>query len=174
MTEEELRAAAQEEVEGYRFFRELLEMVECLHQRGYERLRCEPYCGCKPRIQLRVAGKRDPVLIRSIVDGRDYFRRPDDCGRGKRVRRGATPEKLADLFVATFPDLAQRMLGSCPRYAAWYSKVLRLTEPDGIIEVYSNNDDYGCGCCWAYFPLSGREQIELPWAPGRRERRSPR
>jgi hypothetical protein len=166
MTEEELRASEQEEVEGYRFFRELLEMVECLHRRGYERLRCEPYCGCKPRLQLRVAGQREPVLTRSICDGREFFRRLDDGVQGRKVRRGATPEKLADLFLVAFPDLAQRTLGPSPRYTAWYRKVMRLTAPDGIIEIFTNTDPYDC--CRAYFPLTTHEWVELPWSPGRR------
>lgn len=120
--------------------RRVLYMVECLHRRGYERLRIAPAwspsgtawrCAVAPREAFEPArGARlryyedVPVAHYTSGMGAEYFGWPD-------VAHG-DPEVLTDHFIERFPEIVAAGRGADGAYAAWFTWMLRLTAPGGV------------------------------------------
>jgi hypothetical protein len=75
------------------------------------------------------------------------------------------PADLAVKFIERFPDLAKASTGRDPEYAKWYSMMLAMTAPDGIIYSYADYplpDDH--------LPVHNRPDKRIPFPPLRTER----
>ena len=120
--------------------RRVLLMVQELHRRGHERLRAAPdlspsalHWGCSiiPASQVR----RDNGAI--VRDGGEVLARYDSAqGAGCFGWADAeqdSPAMLAGKFLERFPDVAAGGRGGDPDYARWYARMLRATDPDGLI-----------------------------------------
>jgi DNA-binding transcriptional ArsR family regulator len=123
--------------------RSVLMMVRELHRLGYERLRVAPglspsglYWRCSVVPVSRV--RRDHGAM--AVDG---LAARYESGQGARffdwedAERDA-PVALADKFLERFPDVAVQGKGGDPEYARWYARMLRATDPDGLIYAYAD------------------------------------
>ncbi len=114
--------------------RSVLRLVQALHVRGYQRLRIVPgmspsgmhwRCNITPVTNiLRTHGAMPADYSRltahySSADERDYF--------GWKDARHGDPDRLAELFLARLPDIAEAGCGSDWLYAGWYIEMLHLT-----------------------------------------------
>ena len=124
----------------YQIARKLLLMVAELHQMGYQKLRIAPelapsgcYWRCKfvPVSMIStdhgaicdVSGKLAPRYSSGQKD--DYFDWGDTAGD--------SPTELALKFIARFPRIVEASRGNDNEYVGWYTEMLRVTEPEGII-----------------------------------------
>ena len=120
--------------------RRVLLMVQELHRRGYERLRVAPglsrsglHWGCSvvPASDVRpghgaiVLDEGSVVARYDSAHGAGFF--------GWDDAEHDTPAALASRFLDRFSDLAVRGEGGDPEYARWYARMLRATDPDGLI-----------------------------------------
>lgn len=122
----------------HRTRRKVLRLVAELHLRGYQRLRIAP--GLSPSGHWRCVITPASNILRShgasVADpsrrcalytspmGARYF--------GWEDATRATPSRLADLFIARFPEIAREGLGSDWLYAGWYVEMLHLTYPSAF------------------------------------------
>ena len=152
----------------YRIYRNVLRLVNELHVRGYQRVRIAP--GMAPsgvhwRCTLTPASNISRQHgVRLIAGGtlsanysssqeREYFGWPDAAH--------ATPSRLADLFLARFPEIAAAGRGSDWAYAGWYLEMLHLTYPDSLPIAYADWD-----LPTGYLPTTGaRSDIQIPLPP---------
>jgi hypothetical protein len=135
-TEEEYVKQAED---PFRIGRKIIRMVAELHLRGYQRLRIIPHlsglgtwrCGVTPASNI-IPGQGivpiswDPSVLPqySSASGRDYFEWND--------ARRADPAKLAELFIARFPHVAEAGTGKDWKYAGWLCWLLHLTYPNAL------------------------------------------
>jgi len=125
--------------------RRLLLMVQELHRLGYERLRAAPglspsglhwRCSIVPASYARrdhgamAEGKGEITARYDSGQGTGFFGW-DDAG-------GDAPEVLAGKFLERFPEVAALGMGGDPDYARWYARMLRATDPDGLIYAYAD------------------------------------
>lgn len=148
--------------------RRLLEMVQILHRQGYERLRINPGMspsGCHWRCEFL------PSEVTIAHDRNRHIRRSVETARyssGERRNYFGWIDAAADLpfdlsvkFIERFPDLAKASTGRDPEYAKWYSMMLAMTAPDGIIYSYADYplpDDH--------LPVQNRPDLRIPFPPG--------
>lgn len=147
--------------------RRLLEMVQILHRQGYERLRISPgmassgyhwRCEFLPS-EMTIADDFNRHISRSMETARyssgnlkKYF--------GWTDALYDLPADLAVKFIERFPDLAKASAGRDPEYVKWYSMMLAMTAPDGIIYSYADYplpDDH--------LPVQNRPDIRIPFPP---------
>jgi endonuclease/exonuclease/phosphatase family metal-dependent hydrolase len=144
--------------------RTLLEMVQVLHQRGYERIRINPgmapsgcywRCGILPA-SMTVRGRSDIGYVEparySSGQGKKYFGWTDTISD--------SPETLATKFVERFLSLAREGFGRDPAYASWYSRMLKETAPDGFIYAFA---DYPVPK--DHLPVQNKPGMEIPLPP---------
>ena len=116
--------------------RNVLRLVQSLHLRGYQRLRIAPSmspsgmhwrCAITPvsnilRAHGAMLAHHDRLAAHyTSADGRAYFGWTDATHQG--------PDRLAEWFVARFPEIAEAGRGSDWLYAGWYVEMLHLTYP---------------------------------------------
>jgi hypothetical protein len=89
----------------------------------------------------------------SSADERDYF--------GWRDAREASPGRLAEMFIARFPDVAAAGRGSDWSYAGWYVEMLHLTYPDALPVAYA---DYDLPTDWLT-TVGGNVPVRIPLPP---------
>jgi hypothetical protein len=148
-------------------YRKVLRMVSELHVRGYQRLRIAPglsASGCHWRCAVTPItnissrhgarmGHWDDTLMANYSTGsrREYF--------GWKDAAHATPSKLADLFIARFPTIAEAGKGSDWLYVGWYLEMLHVTYPDALPIAYADwklPDDYLDTTTGVHVPLPPR------------------
>jgi DNA-binding transcriptional ArsR family regulator len=138
-------AGSDEAPPAHMLCRRVLLMVQDLHRRGYERLRVTP--GLSPSgLHWRCSivpvghGRRDHGAL--AVD-EDRVAARYTSGQGARFfdwedAEHDPPGALAGKFLERFPDLAAQGKGTDPDYARWYARMLRVTDPDGLIYAYAD------------------------------------
>ncbi|OJW10307.1 MAG: hypothetical protein BGO49_07100 [Planctomycetales bacterium 71-10] len=127
--------------------RRVLLMVQELHRRGYERLRVAPglsrsglHWGCSivPASDVR------PGHGAIVIDEGGVAARYDSAHGagffGWDDAENDPPSALASKFLERFPDLKLRGEGGDPEYARWYARMLRATDPDGLIYAQAGWD----------------------------------
>lgn len=112
----------------------LLETIGELHQLGYGKLKI--YCyfkdGSGPWRDALFADIRLPSSMQDIKSSR--LRIPLSLGS-----RSDTPHDLAKNIIASNPQLLVSALGCDETYVKWYANMLKLTAPDGVLDMeYSN------------------------------------
>ena len=128
-------------------------LVEALHKRGYERLRfsgnMSPSGGAY-RVQILRkedmdwTGYLEDYLDKKIPQQMEWHSAVgfDDCGK--------SPEELADIFAACYPELLSASKGKDPEYAFWFRKVVWLAHrsvfPIGYAD-YLDCREKGCLPC---------------------------
>lgn len=108
----------------------ILEMVHILHRRGYQRLRIAPGLapsGCYWRVAVAPSDQFEEhhgALLKDFDHAAHHTtgNGPDPFAWRDAARH--SPAKLADLFLARYPDFARRGQGSDWAYAGWYLEVL--------------------------------------------------
>lgn len=125
--------------------RRVLLMVQDLHRRGYERLRVAPglspsglhwRCSIVPVDHVR----RDHGAL-AIDEDDTAARYTSSQGAGFFDWEDAEhdpPVALAGKFLERFPDLSAQGKGADPDYVRWYVRMLRATDPDGLIYAYAD------------------------------------
>jgi hypothetical protein len=128
----------------------LLSMVHELHKAGYQRIRIQP--GLSPsgahwRCNITYAGNvaADGYSIRafdiegghvapySSANGSDYF--------GWRTAGSLNARQLAQIFVSSFPLIAEHGVGRDWPYAGWLTDVLGRAEqgrPEDLLTLYAD------------------------------------
>ena len=133
-------------------YRNVLLMVQVLHERGYQRLRIAPgmsasgaywRCSVTPVTNmLRENGARlqdwDGLVAHYTTGQEQQYFGWDDAA-------DATPARMAELFIERFPDVAAAGLGPDWAYAGWYQELMRLTDPDAFPIAYSDYFDDAAG-----------------------------
>jgi len=71
-----------------------------------------------------------------------------------------SPDELAAKFIERFDDLSKASKGKDPVYAAWYSRMLDETAPDGLVFAYA---DYPVP--EDYFPVHNKPEVKIPHPP---------
>ncbi len=132
---------------GYEPQRNVLRLVQSLHLRGYQRLRIAPgmspsggywRCNITPVANiLRRHGALSADYVRltahySSGDEQTYFDWKD--------AQYASPDRLAELFTARFPLIAEAGRGSDWLYAGWYIEMLHLTYPRSFPIAFADRD----------------------------------
>lgn len=120
-------------------------MVAELHVRGYQRLRIAPgmspsgtswRCAITPASNiLRSHGARLGRLEGVTAhytsgNGRQYF--------GWNDAEHALPDRLAELFVVRFPEIAAAAYGEDWLYAGWYQHMMHATYPNAFPIAYAD------------------------------------
>ncbi len=113
--------------------------------RGYQDVRIAPglspsglYWRCAitaaPNVgpDMTVTNPGLPTALYGSGQGRRYFDW-DDAAH-------ATPSRLADLFIARFPEVVAAGRGSGRAYAGWYLEMLHRTYPDDLPIAYADWD----------------------------------
>jgi DNA-binding transcriptional ArsR family regulator len=131
---------------AHRLCRRVLLMVRELHRRGYERLRVAPgltptdmhwRCSIVPSSEVRP----DHGAMTLIGYGVACY----STGHGSNFFGWAdadhdSPMTLADKFLGRFSEVAAEGHQADPDYASWYARMLRATDPDGLIYAYADWD----------------------------------
>lgn len=114
---------------------------------GYQQLRIAPelapsggYWRCKFVPASMISTDHGAIcdisvkLVPQYTSGQkeDYFEWGDTAGN--------SPTELAQKFIARFPQIVEASRGDDNEYVAWYTEMLRVTEPDGTIYAMH---DYG-------------------------------
>jgi hypothetical protein len=154
-----------------RDYRRVLQMVQELHRRGYEKLRIAP--------GMSSSGMHWRC---SVVPVSNTFRNNgamlcDWDGLAAHYTTGqalqffgwedaveASPTRLADLFIERLPQVAAAGFGADAGYARWYQSMMRLTEPDALPIAYSDyfdHDAVGLPCVGG----DGAGDIRVPMPP---------
>ena len=130
----------EEQLKNFACCYKILQMVGVLHSRGYQRLRVFPYVReMWWRCELAPAELFDPAKGACFESKPEY----DEIGLVARVssaggshpfkwRQDISPipvERLADLFLLSFPAIARDSQGSDRAYAEWYQEMLMHTSP---------------------------------------------
>jgi hypothetical protein len=116
--------------------RRFLELIGELHRRGYEGLRLEAGLapsGCYWRGAVSV--KDGSLRVGAFSSGAGWqllFNWPD--------ARRLSVQRLAERFLAEFPEIAAHAFHRDPAYAAWYARMLRLTAPRGVVYFSADFD----------------------------------
>ena len=122
-------------------------MVAELHKLGYEGLRVAPFLspsGCYWRCCIvpasmthhahgaRLANADDYELLPrySSGDGNNYF--------GWRNMKPKTPLILATRFIVEFPQFAEKGHHPDPAYVRWFTRMLELTQPIGVVSAFGD------------------------------------
>ncbi len=125
---------------GHRMARRLIRMVGLLHDRGYESLYL--YCGMSGsgsnwRYAIGAMDEaRWPRRSRGSLQIFNSMNGGDDPAQIEWASLDATPEVLADEFVAAYPEIAEAALAPNPAYVAWYRAMLSISEPIGVLVFY--------------------------------------
>ena len=153
------------------FCRNLLEMVACLHQQGYQRLRARPSMapsGLYWRLTVNAAHSRLEPARYTSGDGSVCF--------GWADAAGDSPSELARKFLLRLPELADAGHGPDAAYAAWYDAVLKCCDPGVFITAHDGemplNGLLGIvNGAWCELPLSPEppvargcaKPVPVPW-----------
>jgi hypothetical protein len=112
----------------------LMETIGELHRLGYGKLKI--YCyfkdGSGPWRDALFADIRLPSSMQDIKNSRLHIPlSADSCSD--------TPHDLAKKIIASNPRLLESALGCDETYVKWYANMLKLTAPDGVLDMeYSN------------------------------------
>jgi hypothetical protein len=90
------------------------------------------------------------------ASGREVF--------GWRDGRYATPSRLADMFIARFPEVSQRGEGKDWEYAGWFSWMLHETFPDCLPVAFGEHLEVPAG---GLVTIGGRDITLTPPPAGR-------
>jgi len=151
----------------YAACRHVLEMVRVLHRRGYERLRINPGMapsGCYWRCDFLPSNMTHPDFphrnIVSVVETARYTSGQEKNYFGWTDAVSDSSEGLAEKFIERFEDLSMASKGKDSAYAAWYSRMLDETAPDGIVYAYA---DYPIPK--NHLPVQNKPAIRIPLPP---------
>ncbi len=125
----------------------LLTVVGHLHSRGFQRLRIFPYArGMWWRCELAPGALFDPengaCFVPHPSHDRERLVARFSSGGGchpfgwKRNISRLSVEKIADLFLDSFPSIGKASLGSDWSYAGWYQEMLFRTSPTRLPMAY--------------------------------------
>jgi hypothetical protein len=127
--------------------RQVFLMVAELHKLGYEGLRVTPFhspsgcywrCSIVPaRMTHRDHGARlaDDVVYESLPK---YSSAEEDNYFGWRNMKPKTPLILAPRFIVVFPKFAEQGHHPDPAYVRWFSTMLELTAPIGVVSAFGD------------------------------------
>ena len=147
--------------------RRILEMIEGLHQRGYESLFISP--GMAPsgaywryRIGIMNEGKWSDNPDRF---GDDYEVVSDSLGSCCEISWGKSSETLpefTDNFIEEYKEKLQKARVLNPDYVRWFKEMLEKTAPDGYFLFYCDPDPY-----FEYaFTWGDPNDFRMPMPPG--------
>jgi hypothetical protein len=118
--------------------RAVLRLVGALHAQGHQRLRIAPTVSeTDGTWQCVIAASRSfsaggVVLVDHGGPAVHYGSDQGHACFGWHDAVDASPERLADMFVARFPTVAGAGWGPDWAYAGWFLELLRLTAPDDL------------------------------------------
>jgi hypothetical protein len=149
--------------------RVLLRLVQSLHLRGYQRLRIAPgmsasgahwRCEITPVTNIRrshgaeIASRKLPVQHYSSASGNTYF--------GWEDAPHADPDRLAERFIASFPELTTGGRGRDWAYVGWFTEMMNLTYPTSLPIAYA---DYELPAAHMTAVGARASEIEIPLPP---------
>ena len=126
----------------------VMEMVERLHQLGYQRLRLSS--GSSPngaawRYGIASADQfeRGGYLMRggTFPGAAFWSTRGDDAPFGWEDGADLDADGLAALFVERFPAIAAAGRGSDPDYAMWFATLVEASRPEGTPAMFGEYVD---------------------------------
>ncbi len=148
--------------------RRVLLMVAELHRLGYQQLRIVPFLyhlgtwRCGLTFRQNIKANHGALSIES-----GWHLMPQYSSASKRKVFGwedvleATPSRLAELFLARFPEVSRRGYGPDDEYVRWFINMLRETEPDCLPIAYQ---DF-CSMPPSGLGTVGLRSLELTAAP---------
>ena len=122
-------------------------MVAEMHKLGYESLRVAPFLspsGCYWRCVILPASMTSPSHGARLANADDYELLPryssgdGDNYFGWRNMKPKTPLILATRFIVEFPTFAEQSLHPDPAYARWFTGMLELTAPIGVVSAFGD------------------------------------
>jgi hypothetical protein len=149
--------------------RVLLRLVQGLHLRGYQRLRIAPgmapsglhwRCAITAVTNIRrshgaeIASRKIPTEHYSSSSGRTYFGWDDSAH--------ADPDRLAERFIARFPELVAEARGRDWAYVGWYTEMMNLTYPASLPIAYA---DYELPAALMTAVGDGASELTIPLPP---------
>ena len=132
----------------------VMEMLERLHQLGYQRLRLSS--GSSPngaawRYGIAPASQFEPggYLLKGGSPTTTAFAstRGDDAPFGWPDGGGLDADALARLFLERFPAVAAAGWGDDPDYAAWFGALLEASRPRGAPVMFGEYVDVAADGC---------------------------
>ena len=132
---------------GYEPERNVLRLVQSLHVRGYQRLRIAPSMSPSGGYWRCAITSVANILRRHGALSADHFQLTAHYSSGEerayfewKDAQYASPDRLAELFIARFPLIAEAGRGSDWLYAGWYIEMLHLTYPSSFPIAFADWD----------------------------------
>ena len=147
----------------------VLEMVQFLHERGYERIRISPGMSpsgncwrCLITHRGNIQENHGAMPVDFDADSAHYT-----TGAGSRYfawedAHEDRPSELADRFIQRFPEIAKKGQGKDPEYVRWYRKMLELAKEGALPVAYEDWDDEPDP---RWLPTTGDGLTKLPMPP---------